>query len=252
MKDAYGDLRALYRAARREEEPTRADRRLVRAALLGAGTASVALQASAATAKLVSAIPAATKLFTVGQLASLVSVGVALGTGVAVVGVATSPRPRAPAVTVTVPQQQNSRPFANRPAVTRPVVAAKTDALIASSGAESVPAPSVLDQQPITGSPVRQPTSNDQQPALLLAESRGLAEVQGALNAQDPAKALQLLSAQESAFHSGALGQEREAARVIALCAAGQKAEAALLRDQFLTAYPTSLLARRVSGVCSK
>lgn len=262
MKSDYTSLHALYRAARREEEPTRADRRVVRAALLSAGATAVAVQASAATVKLMGVLPAATKVFTVGQLASLVSVGLALGTGVAVVGVAASPKHAAPAFAVTAPPRQNPKPVAVRRTVPEPAFAPEPS--IASANAEPSSSPSPNNQEPATNNqppialnkrPVwasQQPATNNQQPVALLAESRGLAEVQGALNAQDPARALALLAAQDTAFRSGALGQERDAARVIALCAAGRANEAAVLRDQFLSVYPSSPLAKRVSKTCKK
>lgn len=242
MKDAYNDLRALYRAARRQEDPTRTDRRAVRAALLGIGAASVAVQASAAGAKLVAAIPAAAKMYTVGQLVGLVSVGVALGSSVAVIGHVTSLKPAAQVSSVPAPNPQPPRQIANAAPVSSPEPESPTE-----PAANAAASPSTNNQQP-----TRQPATSNQQPATLVAESRGLAEVQSALSAQDPAKALQLLSAQDSAFRSGALGQERAAARVIALCAAGRIVEASVARDRFLNAYPTSPLARRVSGVCTK
>jgi hypothetical protein len=249
VKDAYNDLRALYRAARRQEDPTRADRRAVRAALLGIGAASVAVQASAAGAKLVAAIPAAAKMYTVGQLVGLVSVGVALGSSVAVIGHVTSLKPAAQVSSVPAPNQQPTRQIANAAPVSSPEPESPTE-----PAANAAASPATNNQQPATSNqqPTRQPATSNQQPATLVAESRGLAEVQSALSAQDPAKALQLLSAQDSAFRSGALGQERAAARVIALCAAGRIVDASVARERFLSTYPTSPLAKRVSGACSK
>ncbi len=253
MKPAYNDLRALYRAARREEEPKRADRRAVRAALLGAGAASVAVHASAAGAKFAAAIPGAAKLFTAGQLVSLIGVGVALGSGVAVIGAIASPKPAAPAFSVSVTKQPAARYNPKLPEVTRPAPESNPESSATADVAAPAPLPSSLRAQPGFPQAINpQAATSNPQTATLVAESRGLAEVQSALSAQDPARALQLLSAQDHAFRAGSLGQERAAARVIALCAAGRIAEATAAREQFLIAYPTSPLAKRVSGVCAK
>jgi hypothetical protein len=274
MKQAYGDLQALYRAARRQEEPRRSDRRAVRAALLGAGAASVAVHASATGAKAIAAIPGVAKLFTAGQLVSLVGVGVALGSGVAVIGATMNSNPVPPSPSVTAPMRQNLKipaGFAQRIEPAAEPSAPLAEALVPAVPSDSPPIsgannqasavvhqPSVIGNQPSadgtqpTGSG-RQPSAVDnQQPATLTAESRGLAEVQSALTAQKPLLALQLLSAQDNDFRNGSLGQERDAARVIALCAAGRIVDASVARERFLRAYSSSPLAKRISGVCIK
>ncbi len=267
MKDAYDDLRALYRAARRQEEPSRSDRRAVRAALLGVGATSVAVHASAVGAKAIAVGTA--KLFTVGQFVGLVSVGVALGTGVAVIGTVASSKRVIEPPAVTVPKQQNPQNAARLSQVAKPTPVPGPESSVPSDIGGSAPSPASLttsNQQPATSTKLALPTSNGQQPAIgqlpsapsnqrptmLAAESRGLVAVQSALTAQNPVLALQLLSAQENEFGSGALGQERAAARVIALCSAGRIADAVAARERFLAAYPNSPLARRVGGVCAK
>ena len=241
MNKAYSDLNALYRQAQRQEAPSRADRRAVRAALLSAGTASVAVQATAATGKLIAAIPGATKLFTLTQIVGLASLGVALGTSTAVIGTAFKSKP---AVTVT------SKPAASSVhAIPAPRAQSQTsseptrepDAVPTSSprvSAHALPAPS--QSQPVSAA------------SSLIEESRGLAEVQSALGAGEDDRALQLLVAQDRTFANGSLGQERAAARVIALCAAGRIAEGQVAKSRFLSQYPQSPLVKRVSGACQK
>ena len=88
----FSDLHSLYRAAEPEEQPTRADKRAVRAAILGAGIASSALHATTASAKLISLVPGGAKVLTIGQLVVYTGLGAAVGTSLAFVGAATAPR----------------------------------------------------------------------------------------------------------------------------------------------------------------
>jgi outer membrane protein assembly factor BamD (BamD/ComL family) len=86
----------------------------------------------------------------------------------------------------------------------------------------------------------------------LVEESRGLAAVQTALGTRDFNRALALLDAQEHDYRAGSLGQERAAARVLALCGAGRTSEAVAARARFVNNYPGSPLIRRINVVCAK
>lgn len=86
----------------------------------------------------------------------------------------------------------------------------------------------------------------------LLQETAALAHVQSALNRKDPAAAMALLERQSKAFSSGQLAQEREAAYVLALCAAGRTKEAEQARARFVAAHPTSPLVKRVKKSCDQ
>ena len=236
MKPALNDLQSFYRAARRQEEPERADRRAVRAALLGAGATSIAAHAGAVSGKLLTIVPGGAKVFTLTQIAGYVGLGVALGAGGAVVSFSTTRTPAVPTVTP--------------PATSARAHAAPKDAL----RAETAPAP---PNEPAPKSSERRVVTQTQPlpasaPSLLIEESRALAEVQVALSTHDPSRALNLLAAQNREFSAGALGQERSAARVFALCEAGQTAAAQAARAQFLVNYPQSPLAKRVSAACER
>jgi len=61
-----------------------------------------------------------------------------------------------------------------------------------------------------------------------------------------------LLDAQEHDYRAGSLGQERAAARVLALCGAGRTSEAVAARARFVNNYPGSPLIRRINVVCAK
>jgi hypothetical protein len=86
---------------------------------------------------------------------------------------------------------------------------------------------------------------------LLRAEARALGEAQRALDQRQPALALRLIEAQRHTFAGGALGEERNAVRVLALCALGRTEEATVEAARFLAAAPRSLLAPRVRAACA-
>jgi hypothetical protein len=81
-------------------------------------------------------------------------------------------------------------------------------------------------------------------------ESRALAEVKRALVRADAARALALLAEQDKQFSHGALREERAAARVLALCAAGEGNAAREHAERFAKRYPTSLLRARTDAAC--
>jgi hypothetical protein len=85
----------------------------------------------------------------------------------------------------------------------------------------------------------------------LLEETRLLASAQRALSAGAAAKALLLIDQHRARFPQGALAQERDAARVLALCALGRRADAQRERHAFLHTWPDSPLSARVRAGCS-
>jgi hypothetical protein len=72
-----------------------------------------------------------------------------------------------------------------------------------------------------------------------------------ALDADSPVQALALLDRYAAEFPRGALRPEYEAARVLALCAAGRVAAARQARDQFLKEQPGSPLADGLRASCA-
>jgi hypothetical protein len=84
----------------------------------------------------------------------------------------------------------------------------------------------------------------------LLEETRLIAEAQRALNAGAPGKALALIEQHSRRFAEGDLAQERDAARVLALCALGRSGDAQRARQAFARSWPDSPLAARVRAVC--
>jgi len=87
--------------------------------------------------------------------------------------------------------------------------------------------------------------------AALSAEARALADAQRALREGRNSEALSRIEQQESQFASGELGQERRAAKIVALCALGRVSEARALAGRFLADSPRSPLAARVRATCA-
>jgi hypothetical protein len=87
--------------------------------------------------------------------------------------------------------------------------------------------------------------------ASTLAEEVGLLRrARAALNAGDPAAALAHLAEHSRRFPAGVLAEERDAARVLALCHAGRRDEARAQASRFLRERPSSPLAARVRESC--
>lgn len=118
--------------------------------------------------------------------------------------------------------------------------------------APSLPAtarPSALPSPRATGSARAATPFNDG--GSLAAELALLREVRGALRDGDAARAERWIDEHAARYPSGALREERDAARVLVLCSRGRKAEARAEADRFLAANPRSLQADRVRGSCA-
>lgn len=77
-----------------------------------------------------------------------------------------------------------------------------------------------------------------------------LARADEALKAGDPYRALELVNRHAESFPGGVLVEEREAERIVVLCALGRTREAEALGAAFLRDRPRSPLASRVRGSC--
>jgi hypothetical protein len=87
-------------------------------------------------------------------------------------------------------------------------------------------------------------------PDELRAETDALRLAQRALRDGDATRALALLDEQDRSYRSGLLGQERAAARVMALCQAGQADQARAEAASFERRFPRSPLVPRVRSSC--
>jgi hypothetical protein len=229
MSELPDDLRELVHKARREEEPNDEDRRAVRRAI---GAHCLAAGVAVSSATVVAHAGAAAKGSLLAGLATYTTIGFTVGAvSVGVLSAVTrEPAPRAPAPSASA-----------APAVR----ATRTGAAVTTS---SAPAPSALAPSPTSTPSARFPSPT---PALSLEdEASGLAAVQRALRDGHPEQALRLVEAQQRSFKGGALDEERAAARVLALCDAGRRAEARQAAARFLTTHPSSPIAARVSARC--
>ncbi|MCY1013586.1 hypothetical protein OV079_50275 [Nannocystis pusilla] len=84
----------------------------------------------------------------------------------------------------------------------------------------------------------------------VLAEMALLQEAQAALRSGQPAAALRVLERHAQDFAAGSMTEERQALRVLALCAAGEVARGADEAAVFLGAHPRSTYAARVASAC--
>lgn len=94
------------------------------------------------------------------------------------------------------------------------------------------------------------PDANEARSGRLLAETHLLARAQRALRGHDPQSALALIERHAARFPNGALAQERDAARVFALCALTRVADAAKAQQRFLQTWSDSPLTTRVRNAC--
>jgi len=109
--------------------------------------------------------------------------------------------------------------------------------------AAPAPKPTAIVRPVVTAAPVPTTPSIEEETSLLLTS-------QGALREGDAARALALLDDHARRFPNGALAEERDASRVLALCALGRTVEAKTAGQTFLAAHPRSPAAARVRASC--
>jgi hypothetical protein len=83
------------------------------------------------------------------------------------------------------------------------------------------------------------------------AEIELLARANSAVNAGDAGRALVSLREYDRRFGAGILREERAAASVLALCAAGRTREARAEAERFVRGWPRSPLLSRIEGSCA-
>jgi TolA-binding protein len=278
MNDLDAEDRALLDLARAEHEPSDADRRRVRRALvvsLGAagGLATTTAVGTAAAASVAGSGAIATKMV------ALAVVAAALGGGTVAVyhrtQHGTDPKPAARPVATraeppVAPQARVPAPLIlTAPAVpppTEPVPAAAAPAVSAPRNAqrpiERPPLPTPPPIAPaITPPPLLQPdrpvaTAASAAPAVALSpttiedETRIVRAGITALHAGDAARALALFDDHARRYPGGVLAEERSAERVIALYELGRDVQARAAFVAFVRAHPGSPLVARIRAVC--
>jgi len=88
-------------------------------------------------------------------------------------------------------------------------------------------------------------------PATVAAEAELLRQADAARKGGDAARALALVDEHRARFPDGILVQEREAERVVVLCALGRAGDARAAAAVFLSNWPRSPLAGRVREACA-
>lgn len=260
----YEDLEELCRDSRRDEDPSREDYEAVARGL------KVRLGIAAAIGTTASVAKAGATLGGAATKASLATLIVGWGVGGAVLGGVTAlvlettfAPPVSSAVTPRVAERtggpQRSSPERVREIAPRPVPAPAGDA----RGETSAP-PELRDRRAPSSLPVkpapkqetaltadaRVVSAPEAAPMRLEEEARALTDVQRALRDTENERALALLDRMDTRFGEGALGTERRAARVLALCALGRYEEGHILAEHFIAHHPTSPLVGRIRAAC--
>jgi hypothetical protein len=251
MKRLGPEATAFLKATRRADDPTEADRELVRAAILarlaagaagGLAVVSAPSSAAAASGAVGGAGASAASGVTAGlAVKTVVAAALVCGIGVGAAVFASSFAPAVLSATAAAPsppaEGRDPGPglFASPPPID------ELGRVESRSVASSWPAP-----LPAPASPRRNPST----PSEVAAEVRLLAGAQTALRDGDAIRALGLLDEHARRFPKGALGEERDAVRIASLCALGRATEARDAADRFLRAAPLSPHAGLVRASC--
>ena len=240
------EANALLEAAREGDEPTLADRERVRGAIatrLAAGAAAGLGVATAAKSSIAAVLLAGSAAKVVVTVALVGAIGASIGAGAVMVARARN-RPSPPAVSAAAPARAAAE-----------AVAVSTEQ--ANGAARSLPAsPATTLEKPLA---FRAGTRTPTVPAAVTpahvagdvaAEVRLLGEAHTAMRGGDAARALVLLDEHARRYPKGALGEERDAARISALCALGRTSEARDATERFLRAAPLSPHAGPVRASC--
>jgi hypothetical protein len=251
MDDLNPRTRALLDAARGFDDPTNEDQDRVRnAVLLRLGGAAAIGTAAITAAKTSSAAASMAPLAATGVATTTIFTGLVAKIGVAVVlvgavgsGAYVALRPAHP---VEVPVA--AAPAANPIADVTPPAPAAAPAL----AADPEPAVAVdandLPADDAKASPTHSLRAHSPS---LEGEMKLLRSADAALRRGDSASALAALNKHAQLYPSGALSQEREGMRAIALCGGGNLSQGQSSAQRFLSHAAKSPLASRIRSACS-
>ncbi len=270
MNELSAEARALLEAAQRGEAPAPEARDRVRLALAARLGLATLAPLDAAPSSPTPGVPAApvgptaaasgslvAKIIGGGLLVSAVSFGAGWYAGRAGLG---PPIERA-AVDRPVDSPQTSPSAAAERALKPDVVVAQAPEAAPVSAGVAPPAPSgpaqaharkpsragEAEAEPEVTSPLELPARQ----STLAIETTMLREAHAALRGNDPAAALAKLDELATQHPEGVLREERMAARILALCAAGRVADARTEAERFLVELPHSPQADRVRSSCA-
>ncbi len=265
MNELSPEARATLSEGLSSDGPSERERERVKArllALMGGGTLALGATSAATAAPAVAAGSVVAKGLGVGTLLLWFGAGAALGVGTS--GAVAVMEQHAPSTATSASAAARTVALPSRPA-----------SAPSSASAAPLPTNSALDAAPVTApsraaersEPVEarsssravtaagaDSASNPEPPAVVstLSEEATLLErAQRALAAGAPSAALATLAEHERRFPHGTLAEEREAAKVLALCALGRVDEARSLARAFVSASPRSVLVPRLEHSCA-
>lgn len=269
MSDLNAKARALVDAARREDRTPGAARDRVRGALaarVGAaafepgprdalshagGAKGTPVTMGLGSTKIVGAAVLALALFGSGVLVGRVTAPAS----VPAPGKVEAPPPEharamvSPTATPTGTQVVVEEP--PKPPASPPAKAVEARVAARPATAERRTPPPPRDAPPPSAEPKSTQASPPPKIDTLGQETALLRDAQAAMREGNAAAALQKLDSMASAYPDGVLREERRAARVLALCAAGEVDEARAEAQRFLREAPRSPVAERVRASCA-
>jgi hypothetical protein len=250
MNELSAEARELLREARSFDEPSAGDAERVHASVLAkVGIAVGAGAAVVAATKSIAASPAAAlgaTLFKVGTAVVLAG-GLATASYVAWRSPAVNPAP----VTIAEPRVPHAAPETpDRETASALVPSATSDVPRALEPPVAPPAKAVRARPsaPPASDRARAPRATPD----LEGEARLLEQADADLRRGDANAALSRLAEHATRYPSGALREEREGVRVVALCRAGREAEGKAAAQRFLARSPHSALATRIRAACGE
>lgn len=240
------DARSLIAAADGADDPSSADEARIRARLAARLAVAAGTGIAAGTAAKTAAASTGTAATT--TLAAKIAIGVAVVSATTAGGTALYERTmheRAP----TVIEAPVAATAPTTTITTAPARTAATAAPVNVNVSVNAPAPAAP-----TVKPIAKPTSS---PAAIVAtdtiteEAALLRAAHASLASGDGASAMRALDEHARRYPRGALAEEREAARVLALCAQGRASEARASASAFVSANPRSPYAAQVRRSCA-
>jgi hypothetical protein len=247
LDDLSGEARDLLRTARSFDEPSAADANRVHAAVLAkVGIAVGAGAAVTAATHSIAASPAAMLGATVAKLGAAIVVAGGLATAGYVALRSPSPTSVPAVMEVRVPAPQ-------APPKEMPNSVAPSNVNEPEPRAAEVPAPTHAKAARARPTPSTDRASRVPRVAPdLEGEARLLEQADADLRRGDANAALARLAEHASRYPAGALREEREGVRVVALCRAGRESEGKLAAERFLARSPRSALATRIRAACGE
>ncbi len=290
MNDLTPEDDALLRQARTGDMPTAEDQARVKRKLLlqlgvGVAVGTSATSASGGAASATGLVAGGGVVATVAKVVVAMSIAVgAVGSGVVILRAThgdakvVAPKPLHPAIATAAPAVLARDVPATGTAFAAPVISqASAEALPLREARAAAPsssrdtrespsprlhAPRPADEDPSpalrpAASAAPSPTTTGPEPpvasagpATVAAEAELLRDADAALKGGDAGRALALLNEHSARFPKGILVEERDAERVVVLCALGRIDEARASAGSFLQSWPMSPLAGRVRASC--